>query len=247
MLVNQTNGPSPANVVEQYTQVVGRPAMMPYWSLGFHNCKYGYTSVSQVEDVVAKYAEAGIPLDTQWMDIDYMQNYRDFTLDAVNFAQPEVAKFIGNLHDNGQHFLPIIDPGIMVAPGYEAYERGLKEELFVKDISGGNYLGQVWPGPTYFPDFLHPGAQSYWTDELRGFYAQAQVDGIWIDMNEVSNICNNDGKGQVCANTAPSGCPAPGASQTDCCLTCTTVDDSNSLDFPPYSIGNACYMILFSF
>ncbi len=45
--------------------------------------------------------------------------------------------------------------------------------------------------------------------------------------------------GQVCVNTAPSGCPAPGASQTDCCLSCSAVDAHNLLDQPPYNIHNA--------
>lgn len=100
------------------------------------------------------------------------------------------------------------------------------------------YLGQVWPGPTYFPDFINPRAQSYWTTQLKEFHNQVAVDGIWIDMNEISNFCNVDGKGQVCANSDPKGCPAPGASQTDCCLVCSTPDKSNTLDFPPYAIGN---------
>jgi alpha-glucosidase len=119
------SGSTPAAVVDQYTQIVGRPAMMPYWSLGFHNCKYGYENIQQVEDVVANYSAAGIPLDTQWMDIDYMQNYKDFTLDSVNFPQAEVASFVNQLHQNGQHFVPIIDPGIMVQSGYPAYEEGM--------------------------------------------------------------------------------------------------------------------------
>mmetsp|Transcript_34373 Transcript_34373/g.75764 ORF Transcript_34373/g.75764 Transcript_34373/m.75764 type:complete len:898 (+) Transcript_34373:22-2715(+) len=232
-------GGSPQSVVEQYTYVVGRPTMMPYWSLGFHNCKYGYTSIQQVEQVVANYSAAGIPLDTQWVDIDYMQNYRDFTLDSVAFPQTEVAAFVDSLHAQGMSFVPIIDPGIMVVDGYEAYDQGLKLDLYVKDLQGGNYLGQVWPGPVTFPDFLHPDSASYWAQQIQQFYEKVPVDGLWIDMNEVSNFCNSDGAGQVCENTAPSGCPAPGASQTDCCLQCTTVDSGNTLDFPPYSIKNA--------
>jgi alpha-D-xyloside xylohydrolase len=152
-------GETPEQVVSQYTKIVGRPTMFPYWSYGFHNCKYGYTSVYQVEQVVQNYSKANIPLDTQWMDIDYMQNYRDFTYDATNFPLNEVKSFVNQLHTNGQHFIPIVDPGIMVYSGYEAYDRGVKEGLFIKDIQGNNYLGQVWPGPTYFPDFLNPGTQ----------------------------------------------------------------------------------------
>lgn len=232
-------GSTPNDVVSQYTSIVGRPTMMPYWSLGFHNCKYGYKSVYEVEDIVKKYANANIPLDTQWMDIDYMQNYRDFTFDSSNFPTSEVNSFVSSLHTNGQHFVPIIDPGIMVYSGYDAYEQGMKDGIFIKDISGSPYLGQVWPGPTYFPDFLHPSAQSYWTGQIQSFYNMVPIDGIWIDMNEVSNFCNSDGNGQVCSNTASNGCPAPGASQTDCCLVCKQVDSSNKYDYPPYSINNA--------
>ena len=55
-----------------------------------------------------------------------------------------------------------------------------------------------------------PFIQEYWTKQLSAFHSAVSVDGIWIDMNEVSNFCNVDGSGQVCANTAQSGCPAPG-------------------------------------
>jgi len=231
-------GSTPTSVIQQYQSIVGTPTMMPYWSLGFHNCRYGYKSISQVEDVVSKFSAAGIPLDTQWVDIDYMQNYRDFTLDSVNFAPTEVAKFVDQLHDNGQHFVPIVDPGIMVNENDATYQNGMKEGVFIRDVTGEYYLGQVWPGPTYFPDFLNPKAQSFWTSSLKSFHDNlAQFDGIWIDMNEISNFCNS-GLGQVCANTAASGCPAPGASQTDCCLECKTIDSSNKFDSPPYAILN---------
>ena len=168
-------GPAPADVLSQYLTVVGKPTMMPYWSLGFHSSKYGYTSIYEVEQVVANYSAAGIPLETQWVDIDYMEEYRDFTTDPVSFPVNEMKKFLNYLHSQNQHMVPIIDPGIMVKSGYPAYEDGIKHDIFIKDIKGGNYLGQVWPGPTLFPDFFHPNAQEYWTAQLRAFYDEGII------------------------------------------------------------------------
>ena len=205
-----------------------------------------YTSIYEVEAVVANYSAAKIPLDTQWVDIDYMQNYRDFTWDSKVFQVSEVSSFVSQLHANGQHFVTIVDPGIMVYDGYNAYDEGMKKDVFIKDLTGSPYLGQVWPGPTYFPDFFHPEAEQYWENQLEAFHTEIPVDGIWIDMNEIANFCN-DGSGQVCVNTSPDGCPLPGGTrQTDCCLVCSVKDSSNKYENPPYNIKNCKGICVFS-
>jgi alpha-glucosidase len=56
-------GKQPADVSRQYADVVGRSAMYPYWTLGFHQCKYGYWDVNMVAEVVGNYSSAGIPLE----------------------------------------------------------------------------------------------------------------------------------------------------------------------------------------
>ena len=40
--------------------------------------------------MVKNYSKAGIPLDTMWLDIDYMDGNRDFSLDPVRFAEPKM-------------------------------------------------------------------------------------------------------------------------------------------------------------
>lgn len=58
-------GSTPEEVVRQLQEVVGRPSLVPYWSLGFHNCRWGYSNLDYVKDVVANYSAANIPLETQ--------------------------------------------------------------------------------------------------------------------------------------------------------------------------------------
>lgn len=110
-------GPTPLAVLDQLTQVVGRPALMPYWTLGWHQCKYGYKSVWEVEGVVADYAKAGIPLEAMWSDIDHFDKWKDWTFDPVNYPLPEMQRFVADLGVRGIKWVPIVDPGIKVEQG----------------------------------------------------------------------------------------------------------------------------------
>jgi alpha-glucosidase (family GH31 glycosyl hydrolase) len=236
-------GPKPSDVVKQYQSIIGTPTLQPYWALGFHQCRYGYTNLQEAIDVVQGYADAEIPLDIAWLDIDYMNLWLDFTYDEANFPSADVKAFVDQLHANNQKFVPIVDPGILAvdpswdwAQDYDAYYSGIAMDVFVKDITNEKpFMGQVWPGPVHFPDWFHPNATEFWTAQLKNWHDIAEFDGVWVDMNEVSNFCT----GQICENTDPDNCPTHKVdTQTQCCLSCSDVDPDNSLDNPSFLIGN---------
>lgn len=134
-------------------------------------------------DVLNNYEKNGIPLDTIWSDIDYMKDFEDFTIDEDRFPRSDMAKI-----KNKYRYIPIVDAGIKI-DGF-AYEQGLKRNVFVKDALGENFIGKVWPGKTAFVDFFHPNSSQYWSDMLGILYQNIQFDGVWLDMNELSNFCN---------------------------------------------------------
>ncbi|XP_057762645.1 alpha-xylosidase 1 [Arachis stenosperma] len=224
------SGPSPLNVVDQYTSFIGRPAPMPYWAFGFHQCRWGYHNLSVVEDVVENYKKAQIPLDVIWNDDDHMDGHKDFTLNPVNYPRPKLLNFLDRIHKIGMKYIVIIDPGIAVNSSYGVYQRGLANDVFIK-YEGEPFLAQVWPGAVNFPDFLNPKTVSWWGDEVRRFHELVPVDGLWIDMNEASNFCSGKckiPKGKIC----PSG-TGPG---WICCLDCKNITKTR-WDDPPYKIN----------
>ncbi|XP_056421060.1 sucrase-isomaltase, intestinal isoform X1 [Hyla sarda] len=192
-------GNNPEEVVMEYLELVGRPYMPAYWTLGFHISRWGYKSLAEVQEVVEKNRAINIPYDVQFTDIDYMENRKDFTIDQTNFR--ELPSFADNLHANGQKYIIILDPAIAnqnLANGdpYEAYQRGQALGVWVNESDGRTPLiGEVWPGVTVFPDYTNPECTKWWVNECLEFYKKVKYDGIWIDMNEVSNFVKGSSKG----------------------------------------------------
>ncbi|XP_004363327.2 alpha-glucosidase [Capsaspora owczarzaki ATCC 30864] len=206
-------GPEPESVVQQYHELIGKPTMIPYWGLGFHQCRWGYQNISVVEEVVRQYRVNQLPLDTMWNDIDYMDKYFDFTFDPVNFPTSQMQQFVANLTSTNQHYMMIVDAGIPIQSGYPAYDQGIAQNVFIGDPNvNAPALGSVWPGAVHFPDWLAANSSSWWVNNLRDFHTNsAAFSGVWLDMNEMSNFCDGDCN----RTTTPSIVPPYWPGQTD--------------------------------
>ncbi|KAK0753835.1 glycoside hydrolase family 31 protein [Schizothecium vesticola] len=216
-------GPSATDVIAAYQKsAAGLPAMQQYWTLGYHQCRWGYESWTQLQGVVDSFERFEIPLETIWVDIDYMKRYRDFDNDPVRFGYKEGAEFLDRLHRSGRHFVPIVDSAIY-APNpenpddaYETYERGVKADAFMLNPDGSLYIGAVWPGYTVFPDWIGAvlngtGAIDWWIHEFELWYKKIKYDGIWIDMSEVASFCvGSCGSGNLTLNPVHPPFALPG-------------------------------------
>ncbi|XP_022608272.1 lysosomal alpha-glucosidase [Seriola dumerili] len=182
-------GPDPQSVVRQYLQVIGYPMMPPYWSLGFHLCRWGYTTTKTTRKVAQRMHNASLPLDVQWNDLDYANKLRVFTFDPWRFG--DLPEMVEEFHKRGMKYILVLDPGISSTspPGtYPPFDDGLKRDVFIKNATGHILIGKVWPGPTAFPDFTNPETRQWWEDCIRDFHSKVPVDGLWIDMNEPSSF-----------------------------------------------------------
>ncbi|XP_059156797.1 uncharacterized protein LOC131941537 [Physella acuta] len=194
-------GPTPLSVAAQFTDIIGRTYFPPFWSLGFHICKYGIHNSSELQDMIKRNRDANMPYDVQWTDIDYMDGHKDWTYDKTNFAG--LPGIVQDLHNNQQRYVLMADPAISSeqAPGtYPPFDDGKQMDVFVKNASGDILIGAVWPGKTAFPDFFHPNAFQYWYKQASEFHAILPYDGLWIDMNEPSSFI--DGSTDGCTNSS---------------------------------------------
>ncbi|ORX69562.1 alpha glucosidase [Linderina pennispora] len=227
------NGPTALDVIDQYTELVGCPNRIPYWALGFQNCRYGYKSVYEVNDVIANYSKAEIPLEVAWTDIDYMDRTRDFTFDPVNFPLSEMQKQLEYLHAHNQKMVLMTDPAIQRNSSYGPYARGLEQDAFVKNSDGSVFVGQVWPGYTAFPDWFAPNADKWWSGELKRYFDALPIDGMWIDMNEAANFCTGSCGSGIPEDVVPEypwkASPPP---------VYRPLNASNLILAPPYAIHN---------
>ncbi len=176
-------GPEPGDVLRQYTELTGHMPLPPRWALGYHQSRWGYTSEEQVRQIANLLRERNHPCDAIWLDIDYMNGYRNFTWNPAQFPDP--TQMINDIHKQGIHMVTIIDPGTKVDKKYFVYQQGIENDYFCRYISGEIFTGSVWPGESVFPDFSRAKVRNWWGNNHQGLLEQG-VDSIWNDMNEPS-------------------------------------------------------------
>ncbi|MBD8069541.1 glycoside hydrolase family 31 protein [Bacillus sp. PS06] len=174
-------GPTPKDVLTQYTTLTGRMQIPPKWALGYHQSRYSYETEAEVRELVQHFLDKEIPVDAIYLDIHYMDGYRVFTFDRDRFPNPE--KLMKDLKEAGIHVVPIVDPGVKEDPEYPIYQEGINEDRFCKYIDGKIYHGDVWPGNSAFPDFMNSEVREWWGQKHK-FYTDLGIEGIWNDMNE---------------------------------------------------------------
>lgn len=176
-------GEDPYSIVKEFRKMIGRSYIPPKFAFGFGQSRWGYVTKEDFRKVASMHREHHVPLDMIYMDIDYMDAYKDFTLSPENMDGFEA--FVKELKDDNIRLIPIIDAGVKVEKDYPVYEEGVAKGYFCKRKDGSNFVATVWPGETHFPDVLNKEARAWFGDQYKILLDQG-IEGFWNDMNEPS-------------------------------------------------------------
>lgn len=172
---------SVTQIIKEFREMIGQSYIAPYWAFGYQQSRWSYNTADDVRAIVKGYRDNQIPLEAIYLDIDYMDNYKDFTISEKNF--PDFDNFIKEMADQHIHLVPIIDAAIKKEDGYDVYEEGVAGNYFCKGKDGRDFVTAVWPGKSVLPDFLNSEAREWFGMKYK-FLMEKGIDGFWNDMNE---------------------------------------------------------------
>ena len=177
------SGGSENAICREFRTLIGRSYIPPRWAFGLAQSRWGYKTEEDVREVARQYKEHDLPLDMICMDIEYMQDYADFTVNKERF--PDLTKLSADLKAQGIRLVPIIDAGVRVDPNDSTCTEGLEKGYFCKKADGTPFVAAVWPGKAYFADFLRPEVREWFGHKYKAL-TDCGIEGFWNDMNEPS-------------------------------------------------------------
>jgi alpha-glucosidase len=176
-------GATPKDVVQDYAYLTGPAPLTPKWALGFQQSRWSYMIQVQAQGIADRLRNDKIPADVLWLDIDYQDRNRPFTVDRK--AYPDLPGLVSKLDAMKMKLVVITDLHIASLPnqGYAPYDSGMAADVFMKNPDGSPFVGPVWPGAAVFPDFTQAKARDWWGRNYADFVGMG-VAGFWNDMNE---------------------------------------------------------------
>lgn len=183
-------GHSMPHVINRYSELTGRPTMLPKWGLGHHLSRFSYDNQAWVEYIANQATVDDIPLDAVYLDIDYMDanadgNFADGQLHqlTINSKFSNPAGMLSYCAARGVKVVPLIEPWL--EPGDTAhYTDANNNAHFIKDNGAATVTRGIYVGNVSWFDFSSTPMQQWWQNRIVSWYNTLPFAGIWNDLTE---------------------------------------------------------------
>lgn len=186
---NEISSTELLKLIQNFRKIIGKSYIPPLWAMGYMQSRWGYGSEEDLKRVYKMHQENDVPLDAIFLDIDYMEDFKDFSVNSTNF--PDFPAAIKNMKEHNIHIVPIIDAGIKADQTFDIDREGVEKDFYCHKKDGNLLKAGVWPGLSHFADFLNPQARNWFGSKYKSL-TDAGIDGFWNDMNEPALFYSED-------------------------------------------------------
>ena len=203
-------GPSVRQVVERYTDLTGKSAMLPRYALGYLGSSMYYPELDNdcddaILDFIDTTREEKIPVDGFQLSSGYctVETHKGikrcvFTWNKKRFKDPR--EFFAQMEKRGVTVSPNVKPGILLI--HPKLDEMKAKGMFIK-ASGSDEpgIGTWWGGKGVFADFTNPSTRTYWKEMLKENVLEYGTSSVWNDNCEYDSLvdkdcrCDFEGKG----------------------------------------------------
>jgi alpha-glucosidase len=196
-------GPKVTDVIERYTDLTGKSAMLPKSALGYLGSSMYYSELEKDCDrAITTFAdtarEEDIPLDGFQLSSGYCAAETPeglkrcfFTWNRDRFPDPKA--FFAEMDRRGITVSPNVKPGILKV--HPMFEKMKEHRIFVRDEHKDEpAVGTWWGGPGCFADFTSPQTRACWKELLKENLFSYGCHSVWNDNCEYDSLVNKDSR-----------------------------------------------------
>ncbi|WEV46630.1 alpha-xylosidase [Bifidobacterium sp. ESL0690] len=183
------------DIINNYTDLTGKPPVVPEWSLGLwlSTSMSPYFDQNTIIKMVDDMAKHDIPLSVVHIDSHWMKEMEwcSFEWDETKFPDPE--KMLSELHKRGVKACLWLNP--YIAQKSSIFDEGAKNGYFIKDADGSPWQWDMWQPGMAIVDFTNPDAKKWYQSKLRHLLEQG-IDCFKTDFGEripTENVSYYDG------------------------------------------------------
>jgi len=207
-------GPTVKEVVNRYTDLTGKTALPPRYTLGYMGSSMYYTELPEksddaIVDFIDRAGQEDIPCEGFFLSSGYTSGMdgKRYVFEWNHNRFPDPTQFVTRLKDKGAELCPNIKPGMLLT--HPRYQTFADAGAYILDRNGEKpHQDRFWGGAASFVDFTSPQGRALWKDGIKESLLANGITTIWNDNCEYESQdllaqCHGDGRPEPLAGLRP--------------------------------------------